>query len=409
MTVDHGGGGAERHAELSLEAGGRVLVQENRRRDRVDADVNPLDISGVEAVAAFQIQQRVERRVRRGARGIQLDGDARIEDLPAPAEIGDKGKERGRFTVHGGEEPLRSFDRRTTRGHARLREQRRQHAVARREAGVERLHHRSEVFLEARRFGRGNGQGVADDPGAESEKARCRGRGTNRAQRGRAVPSAPVVAGIHRTPQTRFDFEAHHVRLEQRPPCCAGQFRDGKARSDERRAGMGKRDEAHVVVIVRVRRGAVRQRGVGRARAQPRSEHRALEAGRLLRHDLLHRCRGRLGRAGQHDADRVEESPGGSVAALDGRDRARDELGERHRPSVAASGLPMAAMNRCLRNTQSVAGLPAGPDSATLATMRRDAARAALKSLAVRACVTAEMPIAVAAAARSAPCAVGVC
>src|SRR5262249_30395337 len=79
--------------------------------------------------------------------------------------------------------------------------------------------------------------------------------------------------------------------------------------------------------------------------------------------------------------------------------------------TVAASGWPIAAMKRCLMNTQSSGGLADGADSVTLATITSGPARrpprlsrSASSLWTVAACTRRAR----AAAARSAPCAVGV-
>ena len=149
-----------------------------------------------------------------------------------------------------------------------LRQQRRDDAVSRRQPRVQRLHHRPEVFLEAGRLGRGNRERVPGRAGVETEQARRGGRRADRAERRRAVPAALIVARVHRAAQPPFELEADDVGVEQRAAGRARDFRGGQRRGDERRARMRQRHEAHVVVVERVRRGAVGQRGVARARAQ---------------------------------------------------------------------------------------------------------------------------------------------
>ena len=65
-------------------------------------------------------------------------------------------------------------------------------------------------------------------------------------------------------------------------------------------------------------------------------------------------------------------------------------------------------MKRCLMKTQSSGGLAVGADSRTFASMKLADDTATRNSASVRTVVDEAMPIARAAASRSAPCAVGV-
>jgi hypothetical protein len=78
-----------------------------------------------------------------------------------------------------------------------------------------------------------------------------------------------------------------------------------------------------------VRGGAVRQRRVARARAQRRAEHTARTAAVGLDH-ALDDARGRLHRACERDAHRVEQRACGRGARLGRRGGGRDELAKVH-------------------------------------------------------------------------------
>jgi len=127
---------------------------------------------------------------------------------------------------------------------------------------------------------------------------------------------------------------------------------------------MRQRHETHVVVIQRVRGRAVRQGRIRPARAPRRPQHPARPLS-VLFDDALDDSRRRLGGAGEGHTDRVEQRARGRDARRDRRLGRRDEIGkgQRDAPCVAVSGLPMAAMNRCLMNTQSSGGLAVGADS----------------------------------------------
>ena len=72
---------------------------------------------------------------------------------------------------------------------------------------------------------------------------------------------------------------------------------------------MRERDEAHVVVVERVRGGAVGERRVAGARRAARCPNTRHGAAAVCRDHALDDARGRLGGAGQRHADRVEHAP----------------------------------------------------------------------------------------------------
>ena len=89
------------------------------------------------------------------------------------------------------------------------------------------------------------------------------------------MPATLVVPRVHGTAEPPFDFEANDVGIEELAARRAGQLRGRERGRDQRRARMGKRDEAHVVEVVRVRRRPVgERRGFLRSRALP-FEHAA--------------------------------------------------------------------------------------------------------------------------------------
>ena len=210
-SVDERGRRAERHAELALEPGRRTVVDENRRHDRIDAHVDRLDIVRAEAFAPLEIEQRVERRMRARARRVELDGDPGVDDFPPHTEIGVYLVQRQQLAVHGGEKSLRALDRRRARRHAGARQHRRGNAVAGREPRVQRLHHRAEVFFQARRLGGRDRQRVTARHGVEARQSRGRRGRADRSERGRAVPAALIVPRIHHASESSFEFLSDHV------------------------------------------------------------------------------------------------------------------------------------------------------------------------------------------------------
>ena len=150
---------------------------------------------------------------------------------------------------------------------------------------------------------------------------------------------------------------------------------------------MRQRHEAHVVVVERVRGGAVGERRVAGARRAARCRARGTGRRRRAVDDALDDARGRLGGAGQRHADRVEQrarAAAARAAARRRRRRRRTRRGSQRRSvDVRIPGCRCAAMKRCLMNTQSSGGFdgrrrlrhlrddrPAGPRASASATRR---------------------------------------
>ena len=382
--------------------------------------------SPAKPLAAPQIEQRVERRVRAGARRIQLHGDPGVEDLPARAEIGER---RRRARAARCPSP-----RRNPCGPSIAAALAVIPACASSAASTP-LRAASPAcsgFTIVPKFSfRPDASDAAIASACPAAAAsspssrRRRGRGADRPERRRAVPAALIVARVHRAAEPPFDLEADDVGVEQRarptrrrlrpppaPPAPAARSDARARRSTCRRS----RARARRCRWPAPRRRRWRASAVPRTRARRRCPRPSIDA--------LDDARGRLGRAGQRDADRVEHARvrRAARASAGGVARRRRSRAERSSarltarlPCVAASGLPIAAMKRCLMNTQSSGGFAVGADSATLATIthgpRLGARRAMrrvelrLRSAPSRSRVT---PIARAAASRSAPCAVAV-
>src|SRR5262245_7649524 len=96
---------------------------------------------------------------------------------------------------------------------------------------------------------------------AEYTSSAC-GR-TDCAERGGAVPATLIVPRIHQPAESRLDLEADDVRVEYRAAGYAGQLAGGEDGRYKRRTRMRERHETHVVVVERVRGGAVGEGGVG--------------------------------------------------------------------------------------------------------------------------------------------------
>ena len=153
------------------------------------------------------------------------------------------------------------------------------------------------------------------------------------------MPSALVVAGIHRAAQPAFDFESDDVGVEERATRRVDQFRGGERRGDERRAGMRERHEAHVVEVQRVGGGAVRQCRTSRRCAQCRADDAARIA-TLSANDLLDDSSGRLGCASEHDPDRIQTGGRSACSRVGWRRRVNCKLSDNGRGGLHATPVP---------------------------------------------------------------------
>ena len=164
-----------------------------------------VDVACRELVATREIEHHVERRMSRGAGGIQLHGDPGRQDLPVRAQPRGALVEREMLGVHRGEKSLRALERPLARRVAALRKERGHEAVARRHACVQRLHHAPHVFLETAGRRRRDAERMVHGERAQAEEcARPRRRHrrsrswTCSASRGRGsgAGSSPRRAGI---------------------------------------------------------------------------------------------------------------------------------------------------------------------------------------------------------------------
>ena len=176
-----------------------------------------------------------------------------------------------------------------------LRQPRRDHAVARGQPRMQRLHHRAEVLLQPARRRRGDAERVC---------VAASSRPSSRA----AAAAAPIVPSVEVQCHPRCDSGADSspgpAGIRSRSRRRRRRARPGLKRQSARRrqsagtsgaARMRERHEAHVVVIERMRGHAISNRGVVCARLKTRAEHAAGpfafssdgvsdDAGRGLRH-----------------------------------------------------------------------------------------------------------------------------
>ena len=311
--------------------------------------------------------------MRAGARRIQLHGDARVENLPAAAEIRDRTREIARPRCRtradnpaGRRSPARSPVRPPLASSAASTPLRAASPACSGFTIVPKFSLRPDADEAA--IASACPVAAASRP---SSRLAPRGRAEG-AERRRAVPAALIVARIHQPAEARLDLEADDVRVEHR---AAGRARDlagREHRRHERRARMRERHEAHVVEVERVRGRAVGERRVrSRTRDGPCPRYDARAAPSRSGATSRARC---APPARQRPPARRRSCRGTRLAAAaraaDGGSAGRDELAEsrdRHerpvtpvRPAFRLRAAPMAAMKRCLMNTQSCGGFTVG-------------------------------------------------
>ena len=142
-------GGAVMERELSFQAGGGPGVDEHRRHYGIDVDLHRLHRGGIESHLAPEVEQRVDGRVRRRARRVELDRDPAVDDLPVAAQAVEAAGQVAPGALHRHQKALRAVDGALRRGEPLARQERRQHAVARGESRLQRLDHGAEVLLDA--------------------------------------------------------------------------------------------------------------------------------------------------------------------------------------------------------------------------------------------------------------------
>ena len=284
-----------------------------------------------EAVRDGELHAPVDAGMNHDAAGERL---VRVErDLEARAELVRdlRPVALGRIRPH---EPARRFERAIRGREAMSRQQRRHEARARRAADVKRLGHRPELLADADRLRRRDAERHGRAVRIESEEPRA---GCGRAEhsgRPRDVPPAVVVVGIDRVADAACDVDPDHQRIDELPPRGAEVLGQRQRRRRDGARGMDDRGEVRVVVVERVRRNAVQQRGARHVDTLAAAQERCLRAGRELPHGRERGFDRRVARRADGAADPVQE--GAVRLALDAvvpapRRMRRDELGKEAR------------------------------------------------------------------------------
>jgi hypothetical protein len=180
------------NAELPFEAARRLLLAGQVHHQRMHAQPHALDLPGREARLGAEPQAEVDHRMHHQAAREGLVGVA--HDFPALAQPFRDPLRREGGGQDGGEAPA-ALDRVRRRVETLRGQQRREHAVLRRAAGMEALRHRPEMHPEPHRLRRREADGPGRPLRVEAEQPRRRGARPDRAGRPGDVPAGVVVRG----------------------------------------------------------------------------------------------------------------------------------------------------------------------------------------------------------------------
>ena len=308
--------------------------------------------------------------MRARARRIELDGDAGVEDFPAAAEIVEH-RESAPARCPSLQKSLRPVERRRARGHAPPARAGGEHAVARRQARMQRLHHRAEVLLQPRRFRRGDRERVA----ARGAPVRAAARPPRRRRSCRAstcsASRAGSAAGSSRGPSRASISKPTTYASRSARPDAPASSAAASAAGDERRARMRERHETHVVEVERVR--GVPFASAASATAGAQSPSPGSGTGRRRRPATTRCTTGRRARPRRPTSRRRCRAPRAPPLARGRRGAALD--GEW--PSVTRATDADGGHEALLDPDVVERGFAVGADSVTFATMTRARSREA--------------------------------
>ena len=271
-AVEQRDGDAVLEAELRLQPVGRLVVGGDLPRQRVDDEVEPLrsrQTSPLRSASAASIGACVTPH--EAKRLIPSPSTARPKPSSSAASPAASSHSPG--PGHEVEPAALALEHGLARGQALLGEQRREHAGARREPGVQRLRHRAEVPPDAARLATRPAPSAAPARSASSRSRRVAGdRGRDRPDRGGRVPAELVVAQVDRAADRGQRLQPGEVRGDRLGSARAARLAEREHRRHEHG---GRVQEARMVAVVeveRMRARAVGERGAGDRRPQPRAD-----------------------------------------------------------------------------------------------------------------------------------------
>ena len=189
------------------------------------------------------------------------------EDVEPARRVGERllGAEIGAVRQR---EALLAFDEIGPARKAARREPRRQQAVLRRLAGMERLAHRAELRLQPGGLRAGDAERARGGLGVEAEQAGAGRRGAETADRAGRVKAEIVMARAHRRADPAGGLVAGDKGGDHVAPAALALLGEGEQAGQDRDRRMARHRQVDVVVVERVPDRAVDQRG--RQHRQPR-------------------------------------------------------------------------------------------------------------------------------------------
>ena len=232
------------------------------------------------------------------------------------------------------------------RGESRLRPQRRLHGIAGREAGMQRLAHGSEVADIAAGHRIDDAERMGGPLRIEIEQLAARRRRPEGPDGAGGVPAAVErMARLRGAPELGHDLEADHVGVQHVAPRCIDGLGEREYGRHERHARMSDQAPGHVVIVERMRGGAVDQSGIVRRGLEILAPDGCVAGARAVAGPCGRDRAGRMARAGERHADAILHRPLGDRERLrrdrfePGRDDVIDDvLGVLHQSCVSKPG-----------------------------------------------------------------------
>ena len=254
-TEDQAGGAAVVDAELGLQAVHRFFLAGELQHQRVNAQLQPLDVLGLHATLA-QLGAGVDAGVDHDAAGKGFVGvEADLKTLTQltmdliPVALG--GDHLGKAA--------RRLDGARAGGEALLRHEGGHQAGTGRTTGVEGLGHGAELLTQAHRLRGGNAQGHGGLLGVQSQQTRARSGRAQHAGGARDVPAAVIVVGVDAVAHAASHINAQHQGVNHLAARRPGFFGQGQHSRRDRASRVDDGLEVGVVKVKGVRTDAVDQ------------------------------------------------------------------------------------------------------------------------------------------------------
>ena len=224
--------------------------------------------------------QRLQRRMGAVAAGVIFVADRRQHEIaPEPRERG--------LVPHPGMGCGEGLHGTRIGGEAARRETCCFHPERRRRAGVVGLGHGAEARLQPARAGGREAERLGHLPRSEPQKARGGEGGGEGAGSGRLVKAGLVMGAPEPGAEMRRRLVADQRGFEKGPPACPFTLGDGESGGKDHHRQMADMEEMGIVVIERMRGGAIRERSRARRHLRAtRADHCRFARAPLAQHHL---------------------------------------------------------------------------------------------------------------------------